>query len=41
MDSNHIPESVKDIVVKVLVDHKTAWEQLFYTLLQNDSRPCP
>ena len=41
VDSNHIPESVKDIVVKVLVSHKEAWERLIYTLLQNDSRPCP
>lgn len=37
VDSNHIPESVKDMVVKVLISRKEVWEPLFYTLLQNDS----
>ena len=36
MDSNHLPESVKDVVVSLLLSQKSQWLSLFYSLFQND-----
>ena len=38
MDSNHLPEYVKDQVVAILIESKSQWMDLFYKLLQTDSK---
>lgn len=37
VESNHIPEFIKDIVVEHLVDRRYQWIELFYQILQEES----